>query len=153
MGIWTDRLEELGITFPPVATPVGGYAPAVRSGAYVYTSGQLPFVGGRLPATGKVGDRVDVAQAAGLARTAALNALAAVDALVGIDAVVRVVRVAGFVASVPSFTGQAAVVDGASGFLHDVFGPAGVHARSALGLAVLPLDSPVEVEIQVEIAA
>ncbi|MEU4557489.1 RidA family protein [Actinoplanes sp. NPDC023936] len=153
MGIWNDRLIELGITLPHVAAPVGGYAPAVRSGRYVYTSGQLPFVGGTLPVTGKVGDGVDVAQAADLARTAALNALAAVDALVGIDTVVRVVKVTGFVASLPSFTGQAQVLNGASTFLHDVFGAAGIHARSAVGLAVLPLDSPVEVEIQVEIAS
>ncbi len=147
MGKWTDRLTELGITLPSVATPVGGYVPAIRSGLHVYTSGQLPFVDGALPVTGKVGTDVAVEQAADLARTAALNALAAVDALVGIDAVVRVIKVAGFVASAPSFTGQALVVNGASTFLHEVFGPAGVHARSALGLAVLPLDSPVEVEI------
>jgi enamine deaminase RidA (YjgF/YER057c/UK114 family) len=153
MGIWTDRLIELGLTLPRAAAPVGGYAPAVRSGRHVYTSGQLPFVGGTLPVTGKVGDSVDVAQAADLARTAALNALAAVDALVGIDAVVRVVKVTGFVASLPSFTGQARVLDGASTFLHDVFGPAGIHARSAVGLAVLPLDSPVEVELHVEITS
>jgi enamine deaminase RidA (YjgF/YER057c/UK114 family) len=153
METWTDRLTELGITLPQVAAPVGGYVPAVRSGRHVYTSGQLPFVGGALPVTGKVGADVGVDQAADLARTAALNALAAVDALVGIDAVVQVVRVAGFVASAPSFTDQALVVNGASTFLHEVFGPAGVHARSALGLAVLPLDSPVEIEIQVEIAS
>ncbi|MEU4419081.1 RidA family protein [Actinoplanes sp. NPDC024001] len=153
MGIWTDRLIELGITLPHVAAPVGGYAPAIRTGTYVFTSGQLPFVGGSLPVTGKVGDSVDVAQAADLARTAALNALAAVDALVGIDAVVRVVKVTGFVASLPSFTGQAQVLNGASTFLHDVFGPAGIHARSAVGVAVLPLDSPVEVELHVEITS
>ncbi|MBG0560810.1 RidA family protein [Actinoplanes aureus] len=153
MGIWNNRLIELGITLPHVATPVGGYTPAIRSGMYVFTSGQLPFVGGTLPITGKVGDSVDVAQAADLARTAALNALAAVDALVGIDAVVRVVKVTGFVASLPSFTGQAQVLNGASTFLHDVFGSAGIHARSAVGLAVLPLDSPVEVELQVEITS
>jgi enamine deaminase RidA (YjgF/YER057c/UK114 family) len=153
MRTWTDRLVELGITLPPVAEPVGGYTPATRSGLYVYTSGQLPFVGGTLPATGKVGAGVDVTQAAGLARTAALNALAAVDALVGLDAVIRVVKVTGFVASSPSFTGQAQVINGASAFLHEIFGPAGVHARSAVGVAVLPLDSPVELELQVEIGS
>lgn len=152
MDTWSDRLTELGISLPPAAAPVGGYAPAVRSGLHVYTSGQLPFVGGVLPITGKVGDGVTPEQAADLARTAALNALAAVDDLVGIDAVVQVVKVVGFVASAPSFTGQAQVINGASGFLHEVFGPAGVHARSAVGLAVLPLDSPVEVEIHVEVA-
>jgi enamine deaminase RidA (YjgF/YER057c/UK114 family) len=153
MGNWTDRLTELGITLPPVATQVGSYVPAVRSGLHVYTSGQLPLVDGALPVTGKVGPDVGVEQAADLARTAVLNALAAVDALVGINAVTRVVKVVGFVASAPSFTGQSLVINGASTFLHEIFGPAGVHARSALGLAVLPLDSPVEVEIQVEIAS
>lgn len=151
MRIWTDQLVKLGIILPRVAEPVGGYAPATRSGMYVFTSGQLPFVGGTLPATGKVGAGVDVTQAAELARTAALNALAAVDALVGLDSVVRVVKVTGFVASSPSFTGQAQVINGASTFLYEVFGPAGVHARSAVGVAVLPLDSPVEVELHVEI--
>ena len=151
MNTWTDRLVELGVTLPHVAAPVGGYAPAVRTGPYVHTSGQLPFVGGTLPVTGKVGATVDTAAAADLARTAAVNALAAVDALVGLDAVARIVKVTGFVASAPSFTGQAAVVDGASTFLHEVFGPAGVHARSAVGVAVLPLDSPVEIELHVEL--
>jgi enamine deaminase RidA (YjgF/YER057c/UK114 family) len=151
MRIWTDKLVKLGITLPRVAEPVGGYAPAIRSGVYVYTSGQLPFVGGTLPVTGKVGDGIDIAQAADLARIAVLNALAAVDALVGLDSVVRVVKVTGFVASSPSFTDQAKVINGASAFLHDVFGPAGIHARSAVGVAVLPLDSPVEVELHVEI--
>jgi enamine deaminase RidA (YjgF/YER057c/UK114 family) len=151
MKTWTDRLVELGVTLPHVAAPVGGYAPAVRSGTYVYTSGQLPFVGGTLPVTGKVGDTVDIAEAGDLARTAAVNALAAVEALVGIDAVARIVKVTGFVASAPSFTSQAAVVDGATTFLHEVFGPDGVHARSAVGVAVLPLDSPVEIELHVEL--
>ncbi|MET7304490.1 RidA family protein [Embleya sp. NPDC005575] len=151
MHIWTDRLVELGITLPRVAEPVGGYAPAIRSGMHVYTSGQLPFVGGTLPLTGKLGDDVDVAQAADLARTAALNALAAVNALVGLDSVARVIKVTGYVASCPSFTDQAKVINGASTFLHEVFGQAGIHARSAVGVAVLPLNSPVEVELHVEL--
>ena len=153
MGPWTARLAELGITLPRVASPVGVYVAAVRSGAHVYTSGQLPLVDGVLPATGKVGADLDASEAAALARVATLNALAAVDQLVGIDTVVRVLNVAGFVASAPSFTGQADVVNGASTLLHEVFGQAGVHARSAVGMAVLPLDSPVEVELHLEIAS
>jgi enamine deaminase RidA (YjgF/YER057c/UK114 family) len=153
MANWTARLAELSIVLPRTATPVGAYVAAVRSGVHVYTSGQLPLVDGALPATGKVGGDVDVDTAAGLARIATLNALAAVDALVGVDAVVRVLKVVGFVASVPSFTGQAQVLNGASLLLHEVFGEAGVHARSAVGMAVLPLDSPVEVELHLEIAS
>jgi enamine deaminase RidA (YjgF/YER057c/UK114 family) len=149
---WTTRLAELGIVLPQVAAPVGAYTAAVRSGAYVYTSGQLPLVDGVLPMTGKVGADLDAGRAAELARISTLNALAAVDALVGIDAVTRVLKVVGFVASAPSFTGQAKVVDGASTLLHQVFGESGVHARSALGMAVLPLDSPVEIELHLEIA-
>ncbi|WNB85886.1 RidA family protein [Cellulomonas sp. ATA003] len=149
------RLADLGLTLPDVAAPVAAYVPAVRSGALVHTSGQLPFVDGVLPVTGKVGvgpGLVDPDRAAELARTAALNALAAVDALVGdLDAVVRVVKVTGYVASDPSFTGQPAVINGASQLLGQVLGDAGVHARSAVGVAVLPLDSPVEVEIVVEV--
>ncbi len=151
-----DRLAELGLTLPAVAAPVASYVPAVRTGDYVHTSGQLPFVEGALPATGKVGTGpglVDPQDAAGYARTAALNALAAVAALVGdLDRVVRVVKVVGFVASDPAFTGQPAVINGASNLLQEVLGDAGVHARSAVGVAVLPLDSPVEVEIVVELA-
>ncbi len=142
MGRWTDRLTARGITLPLIPDPVGGYAPAVRSGPRVHHPGQLPFVGGALPITGNVG----VEEAADLAGTAALDALAAVDPLVGIDAAVRVVRMAGSVASAPSFTGQALVVNGASEFLPEIFGPAGAHPRRALGLAVLSLDSPAEVE-------
>jgi enamine deaminase RidA (YjgF/YER057c/UK114 family) len=153
MTPWSDRLAELGITLPRVAAPVGVYVAAVRSGTHVYTSGQLPLVDGALPSTGKVGVDLDASQAAALARVATLNALAAVDHLVGIDAVVRVLKVVGFVASAPSFTGQADVVNGASTLLHEVFGQAGVHARSAVGIAVLPLDSPVEVELHLEIAS
>jgi enamine deaminase RidA (YjgF/YER057c/UK114 family) len=155
MGAVDARLAELGLTLPDVAAPLASYVPAVRSGSLVYTSGQLPLVSGSLLATGKVGvgdGLVDPAEAAGLARTAALNALAAVRALVGdLDDVVRVVKVVGFVASDPAFTGQPAVINGASELLGAVFGDAGVHARSAVGVAVLPLDSPVEVELVVEV--
>ena len=145
------RLAELGLTLPPVVAPVAAYVPARRSGSFVYTSGQLPMVDGVLPHTGKVGAAVSPEEAADLARICALNALAAVDALVGLDAVVGVVKVVGFVASDPSFTGQPGVVNGASNLLGEVFGDAGVHARSAVGVAVLPLDSPVEVELIVEV--
>jgi enamine deaminase RidA (YjgF/YER057c/UK114 family) len=145
-------LRELGITLPTVAAPAGAYIPARRTGNLVFTAGQVPFVDGKLPATGKVGAEVDVDTARDLARTCALNALAAVDALVGIDSVVGVVKVVGFVASAPDFTGQPAVINGASELLGQVFGEAGAHARSAVGVAVLPLDAPVEVEIVVEVA-
>ncbi|WP_304046319.1 RidA family protein [Jatrophihabitans endophyticus] len=147
-----DRLAELGLTLPPVAAPVAAYVPAVRSGSLVFTSGQLPVVDGALPLTGKVGAGITPEDAYGLARTAALNGLAAVHALVGLDAVARVVKVVGFVASDPSFTGQPAVVNGASELLGEVFGDAGTHARSAVGVAALPLDAPVEVELIVELA-
>jgi enamine deaminase RidA (YjgF/YER057c/UK114 family) len=148
----TERLAELGIALPSVATPAGAYIPARRSGSLVWTAGQVPFVDGKLPATGKVGAEVDADTAKDLARTCALNALAAVDALVGLDAVTGVVKLVGFVASDPSFTGQPGVVNGASELLGEVFGEAGRHARSAVGVAVLPLDAPVEVEIVVEVA-
>jgi enamine deaminase RidA (YjgF/YER057c/UK114 family) len=150
------RLAALGLRLPAVAAPVAAYVPAVRSGSYVYTSGQLPFVDGALAVTGKVGvgpGLVDPATAKGLAATAALNALAAVLSVVGPDADLRVVKVTGFVASDPSFTGQPGVVNGASELLGQVLGDAGVHARSAVGVAVLPLDSPVEVEIIVEVVS
>ena len=151
-----QRLAELGITLPTVAAPVAAYVPAVRTGAYVWTSGQLPFVDGALPVTGKVGHGPGLVApdvAAGLARTAALNALAAVAEQAGsLDRVKRVVKVVGFVASDPSFTGQPAVINGASELLGQVFGVAGLHARSAVGVAVLPLDSPVEVELVVELS-
>ncbi|TVU81891.1 RidA family protein [Corynebacterium aurimucosum] len=146
------RLEELGVELPSVAVPLASYIPAIQVGNQVWTSGQLPVVGGELPATGKVGAEVDLEKAQELARTAALNALAAIDDLVGLDRVTRVVKVVGFVASAPSFTDQAAVINGASNFLGEVFGDAGVHARSAVGVAVLPKDSPVEIEVIVEIA-
>jgi enamine deaminase RidA (YjgF/YER057c/UK114 family) len=150
------RLAELGITLPEVAAPVAAYVPAVQTGNYIYTSGQLPFVEGKLPATGKVGEGeglVSADDAAAYARTCALNALAAVRSVTGsLDAISRIVKVVGFVASDPSFTGQPAVINGASSVLGEIFGDAGVHARSAVGVAVLPLDSPVEVELVVELA-
>ncbi len=145
------RLAELGLQLPPVAAPLAAYVPAVRTGAYVYTSGQLPSVDGALPMTGRVGEAVTPEDAYGLARTAALNALAAVHDLVGLDAVVRVVKVVGFVASTPEFTGQPGVVNGASDLLGEVFGPAGAHARSAVGVVSLPLGAPVEIELIVEV--
>lgn len=160
-----QRLNELQITIPEIAAPVANYVPAVRSGNYIYTSGQLPFIDGKLPVTGKVGvgtgrpdatwavtPLVDPEVAADLARQAALNALAAVKALTGsLDKVVRIVKVVGFVASDPAFTGQPGVINGASNVLGDIFVDRGVHARSAVGVAVLPLDSPVEVELIVEV--
>lgn len=148
---WSARLEELGITLPPVATPVAAYAPAVRTGDYVYTSGQLPFVDGKLELTGKVGGAVSDVDAKTAARICALNAVAALDALVGIDSVVRIVKVVGFVASADGFTGQPGVINGASEFLGEVFGDVGVHARSAVGVAELPLGAPVEVELIAEV--
>ena len=148
----SQRLAELGIELPAVVAPLASYVPAVRTGQLVYTSGQLPMVDGALPAAGKVGAEVLPEDAAHFARVCALNALAAVHALVGIDSVVRVVKVVGFVASSPGFTGQPAVVNGASNLLGEVFGEAGAHARSAVGVAELPLGAPVEVEIIVEVA-
>jgi enamine deaminase RidA (YjgF/YER057c/UK114 family) len=146
------RLRDLGIELPQVVPPVGAYLPAVRSGALVFTAGQLPVVNGILVATGKVGAEVDAGEAAGLARSCALNALAAVHSLVGVDAVTRVVKVTGFVASAPGFTDQASVIDGASALFGEVFGEAGGHARSAVGVAELPKNAPVELEIVVEVA-
>jgi enamine deaminase RidA (YjgF/YER057c/UK114 family) len=146
------KLAELGLTLPTVVAPVGSYVPAVQSGNYVYTSGQLPFVDGKLPQTGKVGDDVTVEEAAGLARLCALNALAAIDALVGLGRVVKIVKVVGFVASAPGFTGQPAVVNGASDLFGVVLGEQGRHARSAVGVAELPLGAPVEVEVIAEVA-
>ena len=152
MAAVSDRLAELGIELPPVAAPVAAYLPAVRTGSLVFTSGQLPTVDGSLPATGRLGAEVTAEDAAGYARTCALNALAAVHALVGIDSVVRVVKLVGFVASAPGFGGQPAVVNGASELLGQVFGEAGRHARSAVGVAELPLNAPVEIELIVEVA-
>jgi enamine deaminase RidA (YjgF/YER057c/UK114 family) len=153
MSAPSERLAELGLTLPPVAAPQAAYVPAIRTGNYVYVSGQLPIVDGKLQAVGKVGDRVGAEEAAVLARLCALNGLAAAAAVAGgLDAITRIVKVTGFVASVPSFTGQPAVINGASEFFIEVFGEAGRHARSAVGLAVLPLDSPVEVELIAEVA-
>jgi enamine deaminase RidA (YjgF/YER057c/UK114 family) len=145
------RLAELGITLPSVVPPVAAYVPAARTGSLVYTSGQLPMVDGAMPGTGKVGAEVTAEDAYTYARYCALNALAAVDALVGIDSIVRVVKVVGFVASDPGFTGQPGVVNGASEVLGEIFGDAGAHARSAVGVVALPLDAPVEVELIVEV--
>jgi enamine deaminase RidA (YjgF/YER057c/UK114 family) len=148
---WTARLTELGITLPSVAKPVAAYVPAVRSGNTVYTSGQLPMVDGTLAYVGKVGSDVSADDAKAAARISVLNALAAVDALVGIDNVVRIVKVVGFVASADGFTGQPGVVNGASELLGEIFGEAGAHARSAVGVAELPLAASVEVELMVEV--
>lgn len=148
----SERLAGLGISLPSVAAPVAAYVPAIQTGNQVWTSGQLPFVDGQLPATGKVGAEVSAEDAEKLARAAALNALAAIDALVGIDKVTRVLKIVGFVASADDFSGQPAVVNGASNLMGEVFGEAGAHARSAVGVAELPLNSPVEVEVIVEIA-
>jgi enamine deaminase RidA (YjgF/YER057c/UK114 family) len=147
-----DRLAELGLTVPVAPAPVAAYVPAVRSGAYVFTSGQLPMRDGQLPATGKVGAEVSPDEAYDLARQCALNALAAVATQVDdLDAVVRVVKATVFVASAPDFIGQPAVANGASELFGAAFGDAGQHARSAVGVSVLPLDAPVEVELVVEI--
>ena len=145
------RLADRGITLPAVAAPLASYVPAVRTGDLVYTAGQLPLVAGDLTVTGKVGGDVTPEVARTLARVCALNALAAVDALVGIDSITRVVKVVGYVASAPGFTGQPGVVNGASELFAQVFGDAGAHARSAVGVAELPLNAPVEVEVIVEV--
>ncbi len=150
----SQRLAQLGITLPAVPAPVADYVPAVRTGDLVHTSGQLPFFDGQLTTTGVVGDEaVDVTpdEAAFLARQCALNAIAAVASLVDVDSVVRVVKVTGFVASAPGFVKQPVVLNGASSLLGQVFGDAGRHARSAVGVAALPLGAPVEVEIVVEV--
>ncbi|MFI0795333.1 MULTISPECIES: RidA family protein [Micromonospora] len=146
------KLAELGLELPEVVPPVASYVPAVQSGQHVYVSGQLPMAQGKLLATGKVGAGVSAEQAKDLAQRCALNALAAVDALVGLENVVKIVKVAGFVASAPGFTGQPGVINGASDLFGAVFGEAGRHARSAVGVAELPLDAPVEVELIVEVA-
>ncbi|MCD9145164.1 RidA family protein [Streptomyces albireticuli] len=146
------RLAELGLTLPDVVPPLAAYQPAVRSGAYVYTAGQLPMVKGAIPVTGKVGAEVSAEQAKELAAVCALNGLAAVKSVVGdLDKIVRVVKVVGFVASAADFTGQPGVLNGTSELLGEIFGEKGVHARSAVGVAVLPLDAPVEVEFLVEV--
>ena len=155
MSAVEDRLAEIGLSVPDVVPPVAAYVPAVRGGSFVFSSGQLPMVSGSLAATGKVGtgpEDVSPEDAKALAQTCALNAIAAVKSVVpDLDDVVRVVKVVGCVASRPDFTGQPAVINGASELLGTAFGDAGVHARSAVGVAALPMDSPVEVEITVEV--
>jgi enamine deaminase RidA (YjgF/YER057c/UK114 family) len=151
MNTVEDRLTELGLTVPDVAKPVAAYIPAVRSGNHVFTAGQLPMREGQLLATGKVGGSITPEQAVECARQCALNALAAVRAEVPLDDVTRIVKVVVFVASTPDFTGQPSVANGVSELLGDVFGEAGRHARSAVGVPVLPLDAPVEVELVVEV--
>jgi len=147
-----EKLAELGLIVPEVAKPVAAYVPAVRSGNYIYTSGQLPMRNGNLMATGKVGGEVTPEEATACAQQCALNALAAVKAELGDLALIkRIVKVVAFVASTPEFTGQPGVANGASHLFGEVFGDAGVHARSAVGVTALPLDAPVEVEILVEV--
>ncbi|MEU8703233.1 RidA family protein [Streptomyces sp. NPDC048680] len=151
-GAVEAKLAELGLALPDVVPPLASYQPAVQTGVYVYTSGQLPMVDGKLAVTGKVGAEVTPDEAKELAKTCALNALAAVKSVAGdLDRIARVVKVVGFVASAGDFTGQPAVINGASELLGAVLGDKGVHARSAVGVAVLPLDAPVEVEVQVEL--
>ena len=147
------RLRELGYELPGVAKPLASYVPAVRVGDQVWTSGQLPLVEGALPLTGKVGAELTTEQAQEQARIAALNALAAIDAEVGLDNVSRVVKIVGFVASDPAYADQPVVINGASDLIGEVFGDAGKHARSAVGVAALPINAPVEIELIVEIAA
>jgi len=147
-----ERLEAMGLAVPEVAKPVAAYVPAVRTGSYVFTSGQLPMREGRLITTGKVGGEVTAEEAVECARQCALNALAAVRAEIGdLSQVKRIVKVVAFVASTPDFTGQPGVANGASELFGEVFGEAGQHARSAVGVPVLPLDAPVEVELLVEV--
>ncbi|WP_026412283.1 RidA family protein [Actinomadura oligospora] len=148
-----ERIVELGLELPEVARPLAAYVPTARTGSLVYTAGQLPVVKGELPVTGKVGAEVTPEQAAEQARICALNAIAALKAEVGdLSRIVRIVKVVGFVASTPDFTGQPLVLNGASDLLGEVFGEAGVHARSAVGVAVLPKDAPVEVEVIAEVS-
>ncbi|AYF73135.1 RidA family protein [Nocardia yunnanensis] len=148
---WQENLAKLGLELPPAPPPVAVYVPGVRTGNYVYTSGQLPFVNGQLPLTGKVGAELTVEQGAEMAKLAALNALAVVHDLVGLDNVVRIVKVVGFVASAPGFNDQPLVINGASELLGEVLGEAGVHARSAVGTSELPKNTPVEVELIAEV--
>ncbi|MFP5281917.1 MAG: RidA family protein [Actinomycetes bacterium] len=153
MTLPSQRLAELGLALPEAARPLAAYVPATQVGDLIYTSGQLPTQSGTLVATGKLGEAVLVADGAGCARVAALNALAAAAAVAGgLDGIARVVKVAVFVASAPGFTEQAKVANGASELLESVFGEAGRHARSAVGVASLPLDAPVEVEMVLQLA-
>ena len=152
MSAVEDRLAELGLSVPELVPPVAAYVPVVRDGDLVFTSGQLPMVDGALAATGKVGAEVDADAAKALAETCALNAIAAIKSEIGdLDTVSRVVKVVGFVASDPGFTGQPGVINGASELLVKAFGDKGIHARSAVGVAALPLDAPVEVEVIVSV--
>ncbi len=152
---WSERLSELNIVLPEVVAPLASYVPAVQTGNLVYTSGQLPILGGELTVHGKVSQGAEgvvrPGEANEAARICALNALAAVDALVGIDSIKRIVKVVGFVASAPGFTGQPGVINGASNLFGEIFGEAGAHSRSAVGVAELPLGAPVEVELIVEV--
>lgn len=153
MSLVEQKIAELGLSLPESSKPLAAYIPAVQSGHLVFTSGQLPMRDGQLLRTGKVGKEVSLEDAKALAETCALNALAAIKMAIGdLDKIQRVVKVVGFVASAPDFTGQPSVVNGASEFLGRVFGDSGIHARSAVGVAVLPLDAPVEVELIVEIS-
>lgn len=151
MGAVIERLAELGLELPAVAAPAGAYVPAVRSGNLVYTAGQIPVVAGAIADTGKCGGTISTARGAELARICVLNGLAAVASLADLDEIVRVVKVVGFVASDPGFTEQPEVINGASDLLGEIFGEAGRHARSAVGVAVLPRDVPVELELIVEL--
>ncbi len=148
----SERLNHLGITLPSVAAPVAAYIPALRTGNIVYTSGQLPFVDGELQGVGKVGADITTEQAYELARTAALNALAAINQVADLNSVTQIVKIVGFVASAPDFSQQPAVVNGASELVGEIFGEAGRHARSAVGVSELPLNSPVEIEIIAQLA-
>ena len=152
---WSQRLTELNIVLPKVVAPLAAYVPAVQTGNLVYTAGQLPLLGGELTVKGKVSEGAEGVvrpdEATEAARVCALNALAAVNSLVGIDSVKRIVKVVGFVASAPGFTGQPQVINGASNVLGEIFGEAGAHARSAVGVAELPLGAPVEIELIVEV--
>jgi enamine deaminase RidA (YjgF/YER057c/UK114 family) len=150
----TERLAALGLTLPPVTAPVAAYVPAVQTGSYIYVSGQVPVADGKVAATGKVGAEVSTEDAAGLARICALNALAAAANVAGgLDNIGRIVKVVGFVASAPGFNGQPQVINGASELLIEVLGEDGRHARSAVGVAELPLNVPVEVELIAEVGA
>ncbi len=154
MGGIDRRLEELGIVIPEVTPPLAMYVPSVLTGEYVYTSGQLPFVNGELVATGRVGVDITPDEAAECARVCAINAIAAVKNVIGdLDRVIRIVKVVGFVASAPEFSGQPVVVNGASNLIGEVFGDAGIHARSAVGVASLPMNAPVEVELIAHVRA
>ena len=151
MGKYEDKISELGLELPPVVPPAGAYLPAVISGNLVFTAGQIPLVAGKLIATGKVGAELTAEEGKVIAQRCVLNAIAAVKSVIGdLDRITKIVKVVGFVASTPDFTAQPTVLNGASEFLEQVFGDLGKHARSAVGVAALPLDAPVEVELIVE---